>query len=229
MKRIKFFAVAACMAISSGAYAQFTNSSSHSSSANVNTDEWSTIWIEYNPMKVKFDAKGVDDQSLTGFSAGYSRTFSVSQSVPLFLEAGLGLQYANYSESLGDFDYDYDYDGGLEEKFTMWSVKAPVNLLYNFAIPNSNISLAPFVGATLRYNVSGTLKYEAGDESVKYDIFDKEDMGEAWKRFQIGWQIGVKARFGQNFMAGLSYGSDLSEIAKKTKLQTASLTIGYTF
>lgn len=228
MKRIKFFAVVACMAISSGAYAQFTNSSSHSSSANVNTDEWSTIWVEYNPMKVKFDAKGVDDQSLTGFSAGYSRTFSVSQSVPLFLEAGLGLQYANYSESLDYEDY-YGDDESIEEKFTMWSVKAPVNLLYNFAIPNSSISLAPFAGVTLRYNVSGTLKYEADDESVKCDIFDKEDMGEAWKRFQIGWQIGVKARFGQNFMAGLSYGSDLSEIAKKTKLQTVSLTIGYTF
>ena len=228
MKRIKFFAVAACLAISSGAYAQFTNSSSHSSSANVNTDEWSTIWVEYNPMNLKYDAKGADDQSLTGFSAGYSRTFSLSQSTPLFLEAGAGLQYANYSESFDYEDY-YGDDESIEEKFTMWSVKAPVNLLYNFAIPNSSISLAPFAGITLRYNVSGTLKYEVDDESEKYNIFDKGDIEEAWKRFQIGWQIGVKARFGQNFMAGLSYGSDLSEIAKKMRLQTTSLTIGYTF
>ncbi|MDE7118066.1 MAG: PorT family protein [Bacteroidaceae bacterium] len=223
MKRIKFFAVAACLAISSGAYAQFTNSSSHSSSANVNTDEWSTIWVEYNPMNLEYDTKGADDQSLTGFSAGYSRAFSLSQSAPLFLEAGLGLQYANFSESLDEYYEDY------EMKFSMWSVKAPVNLLYNFAIPNSSISLAPFAGITLRYNVSGTLKYETDDDSEKCNIFDKGDMEEAWKRFQIGWQIGVKARFGQNFMAGLSYGSDFSEIAKKTKLQTTSLTIGYTF
>ncbi len=53
--------------------------------------------------------------------------------------------------------------------------------------------------------------------------------GKAWKRLQIGWQIGLKARFGQNFMAGVSYGSDFSEIAYKSTIQTTSLTIGYTF
>ena len=96
----------------------------------------------------------------------------------------------------------------------------------------------PFIGATLRYNLSGTLKYEVSslDYSEKYDLFDKKDMeeinfldGKAWKRFQLGYQIGLKARFGQNFMAGLSYGNDLSEIAYKTKVQTTSITVGYTF
>ena len=187
---------------------------------------------------MKYDIKGQDDESLTGFSAGYSQTFSLSQTLPIFIEAGLGLQYTNFSKSLSgydddyrsrsyydDYDYDYDYDEDSELKFTMWSVKVPVSLLYNFAIPNSSISLAPFVGATMRYNVSGTIK-KGGN---KQDVFDKKDMGEAWNRFQIGWQVGLKARFGQNFMAGVSYGSDFSEIDKKTKLQTTSITIGYTF
>lgn len=53
--------------------------------------------------------------------------------------------------------------------------------------------------------------------------------GKAWKRFQIGWQIGLKARFGQKIMAGISYGNDFSEIAYKSTIQTTSISIGYTF
>lgn len=235
MKRIKFFAVAACLAISSGAYAQFTNNSSSSSSTSVNPDGWSTVWVEYNPIKVKFDVSGVDDESLTGFSAGYSKAFSISQGYPIFLEAGVGLQYANYSDS------EKVYISGfgtvtVDQDITIWSAKVPVNLLYKYDLPNSNISIAPFVGATLRYNLSGTLKYEAAGYSEKYDLFDDDDMddanfldGESWKRFQIGWQIGVKARVGQHFMAGISYGNDFSEIAYKSTIQTTSITLGYTF
>lgn len=235
MKVIKILAVAALLAVSTGAYAQFTNTSSSSSSTSVNTDGWSTIWVEYNPIKVKFDVSGMDDESLTGFSAGYSQAFSISQGTPIFLEAGIGLQYANYSDSESGYVDDYG-KVSVDQNITIWSAKVPVNLLYNFALPNSSISLAPFIGATLRYNVSGTLKYEVEDYSEKYDLFSKKEMddaefldGKAWKRFQIGWQIGLKARFGQNFMAGVSYGSDFSEIAYKSKIQTTSITLGYTF
>ena len=236
MKSIKLLALAVSTAISTGAYAQFTNTPTSTPSSSINTDGWSTIWVEYNPIKVKYDISGMDDESLTGFSAGYSQAFSISQGTPIFLEAGFGLQYANYSDSKsGSYN---GYKVTLDQDITIWSAKVPVNLLYSFAIPNSNISLAPFVGATLRYNVSGTLKYELDDYdySEKYDLFDKKEMddadfldGKAWKRFQIGWQIGLKARFGQNFMAGVSYGSDFSEIAYKSKIQTTSLSIGYTF
>lgn len=235
MKTIKFFAVAALLAISSGTYAQFTNTTTSTSSSSVNTDGWSTIWVEYNPIKVKYDISGMDDESLTGFSAGYSKAFSISQGTPIFLEAGIGLQYANYSDSKSVYLDGYGKIN-VDQDITIWAAKVPVNLLYSFAIPNSSISLAPFVGATLRYNVSGTLKYEIDDYSEKYDLFDKKEMsdadfldGKAWKRLQIGWQIGLKARFGQNFMAGVSYGSDFSEIAYKSTIQTTSLTIGYTF
>ncbi len=238
MRSIKFLAMAAILSISSGAYAQFTNTSSGSSVSSVNTDGWSTIWVEYNPIKVKFDVSGMDDESLTGFSAGYSRAFSLSQGTPVFLEAGLGVQYANYSDSKSGYIEDYEEYGkvNVDQDITIWSAKVPVNLLYNFQLPNSSISLAPFAGATLRYNLSGSLKYEVDDYSEKYDLFKKKDMdeagfldGKAWKRFQIGWQIGLKARFGENFMAGVSYGSDFSEIAYKSKIQTTSITVGYTF
>ena len=237
MKTIKFFAVAALLAISSGAYAQFTNASTSSSSTSVNTEGWSTIWVEYNPIKVKYDVSGADDDSMNGYSAGYSKAFGISQGTPLFLEVGLGLQYANYNDSKKVYISGYG-STNVEQDITIWAAKVPVNLIYCYTIPNSSISLMPFIGATLRYNLSGTLKYEVSslDYSEKYDLFDKKDIeeinfqdGKAWKRFQLGYQIGLKARFGQNFMAGLSYGNDLSEIAYKTKVQTTSITVGYTF
>lgn len=236
MKKIKFFAAAVCLAISSGVYAQSTNTSSSSPSTDTNTNGWSTIWVEYNPIKIKFDnISGANDESLNGFSAGYSRAFRISQDAPIFLEAGIGLQYANYSDSEIGIIEDYG-KVSIDEDVTVWSAKVPVNFLYNFAIPNSSISLAPFVGTTLRYNISGTITGEIDNFSVKYDLFDKKEMndaeildGKAWKRFQIGWQIGLKARFGQKIMAGISYGNDFSEIAYKSTIQTTSISIGYTF
>lgn len=247
MKRIKFFAVAAMLAISSGAYAQFTNTSSSSSSTSVNTDGWSTIWVEYNPVKIKFDAKGVDDESATGLSFGYSQAFSITQGTPLFLELGLGVQYTFNTNDDDIYIYEYDDDGDIvdyekvddgELKTTLFSAKIPVNLIYAFQIPNSSVRIMPFVGANLRYNLSGKRKYsfdgdeDWDDDDLEFDVFDKKDMGSSkatWNRFQLGWNIGVKARFGENFLVGLSYGNDFSELAKKTKIQTTSITLGYTF
>ena len=53
--------------------------------------------------------------------------------------------------------------------------------------------------------------------------------GKAWNRLQVGWQIGLKARLGSSFLVGLSYGNDMSEIAKKTTISTTSLTVGFAF
>ena len=69
------------------------------------------------------------------------------------------------------------------------------------------------------------------DESDELDLFDKKDMGSdgVWKHFQIGWHVGVKAQFGKNFMAGVGYGSDFSELAKKLKSGEWTIQLGYTF
>lgn len=228
MRKIKFLAMVALLAVTTSASAQFTNSTGGKSSSlsNVsNTDGWSTLWVEWNPSTLKIDAKGADDISFTGLSVGYSKAFSVAPS--LFLEAGLGVQYSFYTD---------DDDDDLEIKTNLISAKVPVNLMYAFQIPNSSVALIPFVGANLRFNISGTQKLEYDDgyysDDEDFNLFDKKDMGSSdatWKRFQIGYQIGVKARFTESFLVGLSYGSDLSEIVKKTKVSTTSITLGYTF
>ena len=75
---------------------------------------------------------------------------------------------------------------------------------------------------SVRGNILGKLKYD--DESV--NVFDDDDMNEAWKRFQIGWQIGVGANF-NTFYVSASYGTDFSEIFEEGKVAMPSLTIGF--
>jgi len=200
--------------------------------------EWSTIWVQYNPTTLVIDTKGADDLSMTGFSIGYSKTIGLSKSTPLFLEVGAGLQYTYSSETYEDEDWDY------EVKVKLFSIKVPVNLTYSWQI-SDKFSLNPYVGLQLRYNLSGKEKreillydedaydyYDEDELSQEYNLFDKSDMGSSdatWKRLQVGWQIGVNARFSGKFMVGLSYGSDFSEICKKVKVNTTSISLGYCF
>ncbi len=219
MKLSKTLAVAALLAVAVPASAQFSNGGAKSSTA-ADADGWNTVWIQWNPSSLNPDEG--DSESFTGLSLGYSKAFGVSQSIPLFVEAGIGLQYSFHSESFDDEDY----------KWHMLSAKIPVSLIYAWQIPHSSITLMPNLGLDLRYNLSGKLKYEYDDEDEEYDLFDKDEMGgsdDVWKRFQIGCHIGVKARFNEKFLVGLSYGTDFSEICKKVKISTASITLGYTF
>lgn len=230
MKAIKFFAVAAMIAVSTGASAQFTNGGSSSASSSVNTDGWSTFWVEWNPSSFNYDVKNADDQSFTGLSLGYSQAFNIMQGKPLFLEAGFGVQYSFCTIDEGDDDYYYYYyyDDDDDLKFNMFSVKVPLNLIYKFDLPNSSVAIMPYVGANLRYNISA--KLERGDADA--DLFDKKDMGSdkaTWNRFQLGWNVGAKVRFGNSFLVGLGYGKDFSEIAKKTKVGTTTIAVGFLF
>lgn len=227
MKKIKFFAVAAMMAASTGASAQFTGGSSTSSSSSSNSDGWSTFYVEYNPVSYNVDYSGADDESMTAFSLGYSKAFPVSPGTPLFIEVGLAGQYTFKSDFLDTDDVD----------FSMISARVPVTLAYKFDLNNSSVSIIPFAGAYARYNIVGKVKYSGGTKDKDWDLFDKKDMEElgltfdekAFNRFQIGWQIGAKAKIGDSFLVGLSYGSDFSEISKKVKVSTTAITLGYTF
>lgn len=230
---IKFFVAAALLAVSVTASAQFTNYSKGGSSSAVNTNGWGTFYLQWNPSSFKTDAKGADDQSFTGFSVGYNQAFSISKNTPLYVEAGAALQCSYYSEDLEDDEIEYT------QKFNMFSAKIPVSLMYKFDLPNSNVSLVPLAGVDFRINFSGKIKNEVSYEDdyyyyeleEEYDPFDKKDMGKSnvWDRLQIGWHIGVNAHFGENWLLGLSYGSDFSEIAKKVKISTTSVTLGYRF
>ena len=219
--------------------------SAQSGKASSDLGGWNSVWVEWNPGTFKVDVKDADNQSFNGFSAGYSHAFRIMSSTPVYAEVGLGVQYSHYEEKyqeeregyyIGDEWID-NYWVETYESLDMWAVKIPINMLYKYDVPNSPVSLIPFVGVNLRYNVSANIHDNRGDRYGKpgmteYDPFDEKDMGSSkntWKHFQLGWNIGVKASFGKHIMAGLSYGNDLSEIAKKTKISTTTVSVGYVF
>lgn len=229
MKKNIYLAMACMACIVLNASAQFSSNGNGGSSTVSDNSGWSTVYVEWNPSSFVYTGKGDDDDfdgGFNGFSLGYSRAISLSSSTPLFLEAGLAGQFSLWKE-----DYKYKTD-----KISILSLKAPVNLIYKFDLPNSTVSLLPFAGLTLRGNLWGEEKYEyeddLGSHSKSYNLFDKDDMdGKAntWKRFQIGWQIGLKARFAERFIISGSYGTDFSEIKKKFKVHTGTVSVGYTF
>lgn len=214
MKRIKSIAVAAMIMVVTSASAQFTNVRQSGSSSVINTDEWNSFWVEWNPST--FSPKRGDSESFNAFSLGLSKSFSLTSSAPLFLEAGGGVQYSFASDFISD-----------DIKLSMLSIKIPLSLVYKFDIPNSSVSLMPYAGFNLRFNILAKL---SDDDSL--DLFDKDDMGgsdNTWNRFQIGWQIGLKAKLGQSFLLGASYGTDFSEISEKVHINTATVSLGFTF
>ena len=225
--KTKMLITATLLMLSSASFAQFSNVGYSSPSSSI--DEWNTIYLQWNPSK--FSPDNGNSTSFNGFSIGFNHAFSLSQSIPLFLEAGLGAQYSIWSNEVTITKTSID------EKLTMISAKIPVSLAYKYDIPNSTISIIPNAGLDFRFNISGKLKLKSGDYSETYNVFDKNDMekieilsgGETWNRFQIGWHIGVNLMFNNTFMLGASYGTDFSEIVKKVNINTGSITLGYCF
>ena len=226
MKTIKFLLVACLLGMAATASAQFANSGAAGGDSS-DAETWSGIRLSYNPISINPDEG--DGLDMTGFSLGYVKSFGVSSSLPLFVETGLNLTYATWSEE-GEINYE-GYDIRVEDKVTSFSAYIPVNFGYKYTV-NETVSLFPYVGLTLRGGISAkekvTVEYDGESESEEYNLYDKDEVENTLKRFQIGWQIGVGAHIKQ-FYVGASYGSDFSELAKKVKASVPAITIGYNF
>ncbi|HJG77507.1 outer membrane beta-barrel protein [Phocaeicola barnesiae] len=238
MKKFKFFVLLAFMGLATTAFAESADSESSSctistsssfDATSVTTDGWSRIYVSYTPSKMKFDDSD-DDIKFKGFTVGWLRGFGLTQSLPLYMEAGAGIQYRSYkdedSESYGGYEYSYS------EKLTMLSLNIPLNLLYRFNITD-DFSISPYFGLDFRINLLGKNKYEetgyGETDSEDWNLFDDDDMGgEPWKRFQAGWHIGVGLDY-RAIHLGVEYGTDFNEIVDETKFATTSVTLGFNF
>lgn len=235
-----------------------SNSSSAmpTTSRNLDTNGWSRVSVSYNPIKIVRDYKDADDQNATGFSIGYTKGFSIAREFPLFVEIGINGLYAFNTIDAEDDDNlkNLEKQGfDIERKTTLFSLNIPVNLAYKFSINNSALSIVPYLGINLKGNIIGKAKHkltsdlensvytsekefweafeESGYGKEDTNMFDKKDTGSkdyTWKRFQMGWQIGVGLNYNQLYV-GIGYGKDLTELCKKTKIGTTSITLGYNF
>ena len=151
MKNFRTLFAVCLLAMATAVNAQFANTSSSSKIGGgaVDTEGWQSVKLSYN--KWTIDAEGAEFDAIPAFELGYVKAFSVSQTYPLFVEAGASLMYATgdlfeMSEENGS-DYYY-YSTSASTSLKMFSLAIPVNIGYKIAL-NDKMTLFPYAGVTL--------------------------------------------------------------------------------
>ena len=256
MKKFYFFLVIAMMAVATSASAQFVQSDANYYGNNnqgsnffsqMSTDNYSRIYVGYNPTKIKWD----DSQSLLeklfplkhGVSLGYIYGANIVDSLPLYLEFGGNFQYSFGKEEYEEED-EYYYES-YEYKLNMYSLNVPVNLAFRFGFNYNKVEITPYLGLNFRVNLAGNMKLEYEIEDDYYDesysdstdvkLFDDsdEEMGDsAFKRFQVGFNVGVNFAF-SGFNIGVGYTTDFNKICDAYgtdgKIGVTTLSVGFAF
>lgn len=265
----KYLLTACLVTISIMASAQFVtsnNSSGFSASTMSSSEvsEHSSFYVQYNSFGVGefvdvLEDMDAESEKLTGFTLGGNKAIALP-SLPLFIEVGAGLTYAwakIYDEEYEEECYwcydEYSMSDKLTSQHLM--INIPVNLMYKYQLPNSSITLEPYVGLNVKGHIIGQMKSkyafdaccdemedlideyedEQDEDDLTLNYFDKDDMdGKKYvaKRVNVGWQVGANVDFGRTFI-GVSYGSDFGKYMKyggeEWKFNATNITFGLRF
>lgn len=214
-------------------------------------DTWNSVWLQWNPMKTHSDYAEFNKIKATGFTAGFSKTFKVCQKLPIFASVGIGAQYAYSKDTKLKSSNEYQ-NLYRTDKYRALSAKVPVQIMYKYNIPNVPLAVIPFFGIHGKFNIfaKNYLEYVGVEDGVvaynpksNYNCFDDDDMkeragegagvgsgsGAAWKRFQVGWELGFKVRYDSKYTLGISWGSEFNDFAKGTNLRYTNVTLGLDF
>lgn len=244
---VKFFKVvlaAALISCASSASAQFTGGnvkSGKSSSTVADTNPYNRLTLSYENVHLGANDKmegyfnDEDAVGLNGVGLEYTHGFSVSKTLPMFIEAGIKMQFATGSvgqdETINVEGHRFDCE--YIAKYQTLSFVVPINYTYRFPV-GEDMNIAPYLG--INFKVHGIGQYK---EQIKFDdddlqdawddskdkledwknVFDKKDMGDkdaTWNRFQMGWQIGLGFNV-KSFYVGLQYGTDFIPAFKYKK------------
>ena len=227
----KFFTLIAVCAMTLAANAQIVSSSSRKITTEVGEfPNYNRLYISYSPMS--FSTSGdwdSDDWTASGVALGWLGGWSVSKTMPLYVEAGLNLRYNHWSDDWNDYD-----EWGKHSK-TFLSASIPVNVSYKYAIPGvDGLSVAPYLGLHLTGNIIGKEKEEwgYGNKSEEDDgsFFDEDYMGKdnTANRLQFGWQVGVGANYKKLYF-GVGYSAEFTEYIKNVNTGGLTLTLGLNF
>ena len=226
--------MAALAAISMSAMAQVTYGNDYQYKPSSSTiygsdnDAFGLFYVQYNAVTTHTTVTNHDseNESSSAVSLGYSYFFPLGD-MPLFLSPGAAVQWF----------FDSEKEDGIEEKTNMIAIKIPINLVYSFQV-SDGFRIEPYAGIYGRVNVWGQSKVSGGGESVKWNLFDKDDMGDAaYKRFQFGWNAGINFRITDAFTVGAGYFMDLTKIVSyssgkhdiKGNFQGFDITLGVNF
>ncbi len=171
----------------------------------------------------KFSNESQGSSDYTPFGVGFSTSALFSEHSPFFVDAGLNLIYTKSKEE----------DHGFKTTFTMISSTIPLNVGYIIAIPNTKVAFCPFVGLSGKFHYYGKIKTKYNGESESYNVFDESDMGKdnKYNDMQLAWQAGLKfcLRETNTAFVRVSYGEDITELAKKIKMKQFTMAIGCYF
>lgn len=227
MKKSIFLAAVAFMLMSVTASAQFMQSNGGSKAKASVEDVFNTVDLTYSPvtMKASYDGDSTTDD-LNGLSLNWAQARLLTDQLPVYLQYGAGVQFTWKTDTRSD---DY-YDMKVKNTTTFLTVKVPVNVLYNFAIPNTNLSVMPYLGLNAQVHVLGqsktTTTYEDEKETSKMSYFSKDDMEDPYNRFVLGWQIGAMVSYDKYFV-GIGYNGPVTSLYKNgdLKIQTSQVNI----
>lgn len=205
------------------------------------------LWATENS-NLKDPVKGF---GMNGVGINYIHGFSLSESIPLYLETGANIDFMFGSKKIYD-----DAESKNTLKTSNINMQVPVNIAYKFNI-NDDFSITPYLGINFKVNFSTKFKGEyenkitgekektdwfslySSEDIVKYySGWEPEDgpiSDEAkekaddlkWNRFQMGWQVGVGFQYKPIYL-GVQWGTDFIP-AYDTKFETtvAGETISY--
>lgn len=255
MRLNKIVAVAAALTLTMPAFAQFSNGGKSSSSSDL-CKSYNRIGVSYtntglSANKHYGDFIGDEDHiSLNGFAVEYIHGFSLSKTLPMFIETGVK---ANFGFGSVEGDSEKEYGISMTPKLQMQDIylAVPINYAYKFGI-GDKVAITPYVGLNLKLHLMSRFRSKIDVSGVDLDdldideddltgdwvnIFsdDEDNMGDkdaTWNRFQLGWHIGVGANF-KSFYLGINYGTDFIKAFKYKKAGVNSgnlaVTLGYCF
>ena len=179
---------------------------------------WKEFSLEYNPSRLVPDEG--DSFSMSGINIGWGWARSLSSSLPLYLQYGIGIQYF-WGKNDVPYAVNEYYTKDVEQSIYMLGIKVPFNVIYHYDIPNTAFAIEPLVGLNIRANALGERDNKGYRED---DCFVDLD----WNRVQIGYNIGVNAVY-DKFVFGVSYTGDFSELGEDLNMSVWNIKVGVRF
>lgn len=196
--------------------------------------------VHYNNTSYRFSGfPGASDNnfSLNGVGIGYDYQWCpenlLDEGILFFADQALKVNY-----DFGNPDSFSNRGNSLKMKMQDLNLQYVENLGYMFNVYDDEFFIAPYIGLNLRYHLLTRAKLD-GDNQEWMNFYSKEDMGAdgKWKRFQIGWQVGLdftfscpifmRVQYGTDFIANYSYKKD--GYKEKIKSGHLQVSLGYYF
>lgn len=205
---------------------------------------YNLVGVSANQMHFNSEGPDVDDDdsgSFLGFGVNYLHGFRLTKKLPLYLEVGGSMKFMFYSDhqtmSMKNGAGVWETVEEYRQRIQTVTLTVPVNVAYKWQI-NDKWAVVPYVGLDMKAHLSGWVTDITIDEDGEFrdvgNLFSdgEDDMdGRKWRRFQLGWNVGVRAEYRRVF-ASASYGTDLTRVMDRDShidTQNIAVTFGYKF